>query len=135
MKESTKTEEVKMEEITKESLSNLSEGYFRVPISKDPISKDQTKDISRSLKMREHWGIPRPFGIEFGDRLIEEGFLYLWVRKSVTVLYLATKYKPSALQLITNNYPALQIMSCTIGRDTQEETLGKISSLLEKKIS
>ena len=130
MKKSTKKEEVKMEEITKESLSNLSEGYFRVP-----ISKDQTEDISRSLKMREHWGIPRPFGVEFGDRLIEEGFLYLWVRKSVTVLYLATKYKPSALQLITNNYPALQIMSCTIRRDTQEETLGKIPSLLEEKIS
>lgn len=114
-----------MEEITKESLSNLSEGYFRVP-----IIEGQTEKISSSLKMREYWGIPRPFGVEFGDRLIEEGFLYLWVRKSVTVLYLATKYKPSALQLITNNYPALQIMSCTIRRDKQEEILGEISGFL-----
>ena len=73
MKESTKTEEVKMEEITKESLSNLSKGYFHVP-----ISKGQTEKISSSLKMREYWGVPRPFGGEFGDDPFIEGFLYLW---------------------------------------------------------
>jgi hypothetical protein len=120
MKESTKTEEVKIVEITKESLSNLSKGYFCIP-----ISKDQTGELLRSLKMREHWGVPRPFGVKFGGSLIEEGFLYLWVKESVTVLYLATKYKPNALQLTINKYPELQIMSCTIIRDTQEETLGE----------
>lgn len=125
MKESTKTEEVKMEEITKESLSNLSKGYFRVP-----ISKDQTEKISRHLDMREHWGVPRPFGVEFGDSLIEEGFLYLWVKESVTVLYLATKYKPNALQLTINKYPELQIMSRTIAKNQQEEILGEISGFL-----
>lgn len=138
MKKSTKTEEVKIVEITKESLSNLSKGYFRVPIdpiSKDPISKDQTEEISRHLKMREHWGIPRPFGLKFGDSLIEEGFLYLWVKESVTVLYLATKYKPNALQLTINKYPELQIMSCTIRRDKQEEILGEISGFLKGEIS
>ena len=130
MKESTKTEEVKIVEITKESLSNLSKGYFRVPISKDQIG-----ELLRSLKMRKHWGVPRPFGVKFGDSLIEEGFLYLWVKESVTVLYLATKYKPNALQLTIKKYPELQIMSCTIRRDTQEETLGKISSFLGRGIS
>ena len=130
MKESTKTEEVKIVEITKESLSNLSEGYFRVPISKDPISKDQTEEISKHLKMREHWGVPRPFGVKFGASLIEEDFLYLWVKESVTVLYLATKYKPNALQLTINKYPELQIMICTIRRDKQEEILGEISGFL-----
>ena len=130
MEESTKTEEVKIVEITKESLSNLSKGYFRVPISKDQIG-----ELLRSLKMRKHWGVPRPFGVKFGDSLIEEGFLYLWVKESVTVLYLATKYKPNALQLTIKKYPELQIMSCTIRRDTQEETLGKISSFLGRGIS
>lgn len=130
MKKSTKTEEVKIEEITKESLSSLSKGYFRIP-----ISEGQTEEISRHLKMREHWGVPRPFGVKFGDSLIEEDFLYLWVKESVTVLYLATKYKPNALQLTINKYPELQIMSCTIRRDKQEEILGEISGFLKGEIS
>ena len=130
MKKSTKTEEVKIEEITKESLSSLSKGYFRIP-----ISEGQTEESSRHLKMREHWGVPRPFGVKFGDSLIEEDFLYLWVKESVTVLYLATKYKPNALQLTINKYPELQIMSCTIRRDKQEEILGEISGFLKGEIS
>lgn len=120
-----------MKTITVNALTTLDViGSFRIP-----ISTDQTEEISSLLEMREHWGVPRPFHGEFGDDPIEEGFLYLWVKESVTVLYLATKYKPNALQLTINKYPELQIMSCTIRRDKQEEILGEISGFLKGEIS
>ena len=126
MKESTKTGEVKMEEITKESLSNLSEGYFRVP-----ISENQTGELLSSIKMREHWGVPRPFHGEFGDNPIEEGFLYLWVRKSVTVLYLAEKFKPTKLQELHGRYPKFLVLQHSISPSDQKETLEKIANILD----
>ena len=125
MKESTKTEEVKIVEITKESLSNLSKGYFRIP-----INTDQTEGISTSPKMREYWGVPRPFGVEFGDSLIEEGFLYLWVRESITVLYLAKKFKPTMLQKALGNHPNLLIKTRSIPHSCKEEVLIQVTQLL-----
>ena len=127
MKESTKTEEVKMEEITKESLSNLSKGYFHVP-----ISKGQTEKISSSLKMREYWGVPRPFGGEFGDNPFIEGFLYLWVRKSVTVLYLAKKFEPNMFQCLFGKHPKVQVWTCSIPPSKRDFTLAQITDLLDQ---
>jgi len=127
MKESTKTEEVKMEEITKESLSNLSKGYFHVP-----ISKGQTEKISSSLKMREYWGVPRPFGGEFGDDPFIEGFLYLWVRKSVTVLYLAKKFEPNMFQRLFGKHPKVQVWTCSIPPSKRDFTLAQITDLLDQ---
>ena len=127
MKESTKTEEVKMEEITKESLSNLSKGYFHVP-----ISKGQTEKFSSSLKMREYWGVPRPFGGEFGDDPFIEGFLYLWVRKSVTVLYLAKKFEPNMFQRLFGKHPKVQVWTCSIPPSKRDFTLAQITDLLDQ---
>ena len=127
MKQSTKTEEVKMEEITKESLSNLSKGYFHVP-----ISKGQTEKISSSLKMREYWGVPRPFGGEFGDDPFIEGFLYLWVRKSVTVLYLAKKFEPNMFQRLFGKHPKVQVWTCSIPPSKRDFTLAQITDLLDQ---
>lgn len=126
MKELTKTEEVKMEEITKESLSNLSEGYFCVP-----ISEGQTDKISRHLDMREHWGVPRPFYGEFGNDPIEEGFLYLWVRPNLTVLYLAKKFKPTTLQELHGRYPKFLVLQRSISPSDQKETLEEIANILD----
>jgi len=126
MKELTKTEEVKMEKITKESLSNLSEGYFCVP-----ISEGQTEKISRHLDMREHWGVPRPFYGEFGNDPIEEGFLYLWVRPNLTVLYLAKKFKPTTLQELHGRYPKFLVLQRSISPSDQKETLEEIANILD----
>lgn len=127
MKESTKTEEVKIEVITKENLSNLSKGYFHFP-----ISKGQTEKISSSLKMREYWGVPRPFGGEFGDDPFIEGFLYLWVRKSVTVLYLAKKFEPNMFQRLFGKHPKVQVWTCSISPSKRDFTLAQITDLLDQ---
>ena len=127
MKKSTKTEEVKIEEITKESLSSLSKGYFRIP-----ISEGQTEEISRHLKMREHWGVPRPFGVKFGDSLIEEDFLYLWVKESVTVLYLAKKFEPNMFQRLFGKHPKVQVWTCSISPSKRDFTLAQITDLLDQ---
>ena len=126
MKESTKTEEVKIEVITKENLSNLSKGYFCVP-----IIEGQTEKISSSLKMREYWGIPRPFKGDFGDNPIEEGFLYLWVRPNLTVLYLAKKFKPTKLQELHGRYPKFLVLQRSICPSDQKETLEEIANILD----
>lgn len=117
-----------MKTITINALTTDVIGSFRIP-----INTDQTEGISILLEMREHWGFPPPFHGEFGNDPIEEGFLYIWSKKNVITLYLATQYKPNALERANNKYPALQTWSRSISASKREETLTKIAELLTQQ--
>ena len=116
-----------MKTITLNALTTLDViGRFRIP-----ISTDQTEEISSLLEMREHWGVPRPFYGEFGNDPIEEGFLYLWVRPNLTVLYLAKKFKPTKLQELHGRYPKFLVLQRSICPSDQKETLEEIANILD----
>ena len=83
--------------------------------------------------MREHWGVPRPFYGEFGNDPIEEGFLYLWVRPNLTVLYLAKKFKPTKLQELHGRYPKFLVLQRSISPSDQKEKLEEIANILGLK--
>lgn len=102
-------------------------GSFRIP-----ISTDQTKEISSLLEMRELWGVPRPFHGEFGNDPIEEGFLYIWVKESVTVLYLAKKFEPNMFQRLFGKHPKVQVWTCSISPSKRDFTLAQITNLLDQ---
>ena len=116
-----------MKTITVNALTTLDViGSFRIP-----ISTDQTEEISSLLEIREHWGVPRPFYGEFGNDPIEEGFLYLWVRPNLTVLYLAKKFKPTKLQELHGRYPKFLVLQRSICPSDQKETLEEIANILD----
>ena len=118
-----------MKTITVNALTTLDViGSFRIP-----ISTDQTEEISSLLEMREHWGVPRPFHGEFGDDPIEEGFLYLWVKPNLTVLYLAKKFKPTKLQELHGRYPKFLVLQRSISPSDQKEKLEEIANILGLK--
>lgn len=115
-----------MKTITVSALTTLDViGRFRIP-----ISTDQTKEISSLLEMREHWGIPRPFHGELGNDPIEEGFLYIWAKPNVTVLYLAKKLKPTMLQKALGKYPDLLIKTRSIPHSQKGEILNQVAQLI-----
>lgn len=116
-----------MKTITINALTTDVIGSFRIP-----INTDQTEGISTLLKMHEHWGIPRPFHGMFGDNPIEEGFLYLWVKESVTVLYLAKKFKPNMFQRLFGKHPKVQVWTCSISPSKRDFTLAQITDLLDQ---
>lgn len=115
-----------MKTITVSALTTLDViGSFRIP-----ISTDQTEKISSLLEMRKHWGVPRPFHGEFGNDPIEEGFLYIWAKRNVTVLYLAKKFKPTMLQKALGKHPDLLIKTRSIPHSQKGEILNKVAQLI-----
>lgn len=100
-------------------------GSFRIP-----INTDQTEGISTLLEMREHWGVPRPFHGEFGNDPIEEGFLYIWAKPNVTMLYLAEKFKPTIIEKALGKHPNLLIKTRSIPHSCKEEVLIQVAQLL-----
>lgn len=115
-----------MKTITVNALTTLDViGSFRIP-----ISTDQTEKISSLLEMRKHWGVPRPFHGEFGNDPIEEGFLYIWAKPKVTVLYLAKKFEPNMLQKALGNHPNLLIETRSIPHSQKGEILNQVAQLI-----
>lgn len=115
-----------MKTITANALTTLNEvGKFRVP-----VSRDQTKEIADLLEMREHCGFPRPFHGEIGADAILEGFLYLWVKPKVTVLYIAQKFKPNIIEQNHGKFPRLLIKSLPVSLSRKDEILRKVAQIL-----